>query len=1131
MEKGTLKQWGAILGTAGTLLTIYCLTLPPSLTWAHYGDDGGDLATAVARGSIPHPPGSPTYLLLGELFIRLPWGNPAQRLNLMSAILAAGAAGLTTATTQLFSQKPEAKQQDRIQSTIYNPPSAICAGLCVGLSPLFWSQAIITEVYAPAAFFAALVMALSIRGGPAWALGLSWGAGLGIHPTLVFLAPLVARGIWKKRKARLLRLTATCLPALLGWGVLYGPVLLAHGGEPSPWGDVSTLDGWWALVSARMYHGYLFALPLTDLPQRLLAWVGLLARQFTPLGAVLIGLGMARLWQIQRSLVLTSALAFGAVSVYAIGYNTTDSLVYLAPALPLAALWLGVGLTRAARWLSPRLCWGAWAILALPLLQALMFWGQTDLSRDATATEWAEQVLHQAPSEAVLITERDGHTFTLWYARDVLGERPDVIVVDGDLWGQEPYRRQMADVLEIETEKSDLSLEEALLQTERQVIRAVDLAAEEEVPIVSREKRIAWALIILGLILFLVWVVRMAQIGLSLRKHLSQAQTLAEQANSPESPDIQEACSLVHDLRGDVVALRRQAGGLIQLAPVLGWLPKIGGDLRAAPHLLNTADGLTEAGALTCDAVKPALASLGSTETNLTPEQIIGLLTKEQASLKQALAATERSQAAWEQVDPGSLSPWLAGKVSKLDQGLPLLRVGLQAATVAPDLLGANEPRTYLILVQNDDELRPTGGYISGAGVITVEQARIVKVSFLDAYHVDDYLNKPYPAPPAPLLDYMGSEIWLFRDANWSPDFPTSARQAAYFYEYGQDAPPVDGVIALNQRAVELLLVGLDKVYVPDATEPVTSANVRQFIQEAWNPGESNNTGEWILNRKEFIGQLAFAILQRIEDDPHSVSWVQVAKGLYQALNERHLMIFVKDADTERVLAQIGWDGSLRESTGDYLMVVDTNIGFGKVNSLISERIDQRITLNADGTASSELTLTYMHQGRREDVHCQPPPPYTAGITYEALIHRCYYNYLRTYVPSGSVLRAATPHPAPGEYFILGKPIDGQAITLSDEAGKAVFAQFFVVEYGQTLTTHFEYDLPQVVQSKDRRHNYTLLIQKQAGTDTASISLTVVLPPGADLLVATPPSQIVNGDTLTFDLQLETDVVVEIAYK
>jgi hypothetical protein len=92
-------------------------------------------------------------------------------------------------------------------------------------------------------------------------------------------------------------------------------------------------------------------------------------------------------------------------------------------------------------------------------------------------------------------------------------------------------------------------------------------------------------------------------------------------------------------------------------------------------------------------------------------------------------------------------------------------------------------------------------------------------------------------------------------------------------------------------------------------------------------------------------------------------------------------------------------------------------------------------------------------------------------------------------------------------------------------------AQFFVVEYGQTLTTRIEYDLPQVVQSQGRQHSYTLLIQKQAGTDATPVSLTVILPPNADLLAATPLPQVIDGDTLTFNLRLETDVIVEVTYR
>ena len=456
-------EWVSVFIVGVVLLAIYVTTLAPTITWAHHGADGGDLVTAVAQGSIPHPPGCPTYLLLGELFIRLPWGDLAWRLNLMSAVLAAGAATLTAMTVKLY-----------LSPASCLLPLASC--LCLGLAPLFWSQAIITEVYALAAFFVALVMYLALRGGPAWAIGLAWGVGMGVHPTLLFLAPLVVWGTKERpgfsvsRAAKTWFLMPVWFLALLSCGVLYGPVLLARSGAPSPWADVSTPGGWWTFVSGRIYHGYLFGLPLTAWSQRLLAWVGLLARQFTPVGAMLAGLGWVRLWRRRWSFALASILAFGALNFYAIGYDTADSLVYLVLALPIAALWLGEGLSQAADWLRQRVRWGAGAILLLPMLQAVLFWGQMDLSGDQTAMAWAEQTLREAPPQAVILTNQDGHTFTLWYVHDVLGERPDVVVIDVDLWAQEPYRGMMTDVLGLEAIEDNLSLEEATRQAGRPIV-------------------------------------------------------------------------------------------------------------------------------------------------------------------------------------------------------------------------------------------------------------------------------------------------------------------------------------------------------------------------------------------------------------------------------------------------------------------------------------------------------------------------------------------------------------------------------------------------------------------------------------------------------------------------------------
>ena len=451
-------RWASILGAGMILLAIYAATLSPTITWAHYGADGGDLVTAVARGSIPHPPGFPTYLLLGKLFIRLPWGDPAWRLNLMSAVTAVGAACLTAASTKHLPS-----------FAIRHSPFAIC--LCLGLAPLFWSQAIITEVYAPAALFVALVIYLALGDGPAWAMGLAWGIGMGVHPTLLFLAPLVLWAAWKKPGFCRSAYIKTGFLVFSSWGIMYGLVILAWSNTPSPWGNTRTLANWWTLVSGRMYHGYLFGLPLADWPRRLLAWVGLLARQFTPLGAILAGLGWTNLWRRRRSLALASALVFGAFSLYAIGYDTADSLVYLTLALPVAALWLADGLSQAAAWLSHRARWGAGAIVLLPLLQVLLFWGQLDLATDRTALEWAERTLRRAPPQAIILTNQDRHTFTLWYVQTVLGQRTDVTVIDIDLWEQASYREMMGTELGIEAVENNLLPKDMARWTGRPIVK------------------------------------------------------------------------------------------------------------------------------------------------------------------------------------------------------------------------------------------------------------------------------------------------------------------------------------------------------------------------------------------------------------------------------------------------------------------------------------------------------------------------------------------------------------------------------------------------------------------------------------------------------------------------------------
>ena len=174
---------------------------------------------------------------------------------------------------------------------------------------------------------------------------------------------------------------------------------------------------------------------------------GVPVSQFTPVGALFAAWGLWQLFKLQRGLALAMLAMFAGWSVFAIGYNTTDSYVYLIPAFVLVAVWLGAGLAEVLdltglRDLSGLLRWGV--VLALPLAELVIGWPAADVRMDRTATVFGQAMLEQAPPNAILVTARDAHTFTLWYFHYACGQRPDVTVVDRDLLEMPWYRATIA---------------------------------------------------------------------------------------------------------------------------------------------------------------------------------------------------------------------------------------------------------------------------------------------------------------------------------------------------------------------------------------------------------------------------------------------------------------------------------------------------------------------------------------------------------------------------------------------------------------------------------------------------------------------------------------------------------------
>jgi hypothetical protein len=579
------------------------------------------------------------------------------------------------------------------------------------------------------------------------------------------------------------------------------------------------------------------------------------------------------------------------------------------------------------------------------------------------------------------------------------------------------------------------------------------------------------------------------------------------------------ASEMVHGMRSDFVALKEEVQLWLWVAPVFRWLPAYGSDLALAPQLVQMGDAGTEAAVLLTDALLPMWDLYRAGDLS-----IAGLATglaDARSQLETAEALLARIAAARGAIPPGDYSPVTEQALSKLDELLPVAQAGLRGAQLVPAAMGVDGPRTYLLIAENEDEIRPTGGFISSAGVLILERGDIVGLSFEDSYAVDDWVNHPYPPLPMPFQQIMGEGIWLFRDANWSPDWPSSARQAAALYQIGRGLS-FDGVIAIDQRAVQLLVGPLEPLQLRDGSEPVTARNIRDFMQEAWFSPTEGEAAQWMEYRKAFIGELAAAMQQKLLSDSSSVDLSALVAAVRTALDQRHILLYFEDAGLAELVHEARWDGAMRSFAGDYLMVVDANMGFNKATAAVQQGIEYDVSLV--DIPQGKVTLTYTHLGHPLDEPCRHEPFYDSSVTgYADLVNRCYWDYVRVYPAAAAEPLGGTQHPLSREFLTSREDWPGEMVVTQELEGRLSLANLVLLDRGAAQEVAFWYRLPpSVVTAVGDRWCYRLLVQKQPGTVGHALHVMVQLPPGVTLLSTTPAASR-SGDRLTFDLSLTTD--------
>lgn len=606
---------------------------------------------------------------------------------------------------------------------------------------------------------------------------------------------------------------------------------------------------------------------------------------------------------------------------------------------------------------------------------------------------------------------------------------------------------------------------------------------------------------------------------------------LAFSFSSIETQQIEATGRRLSILHEEMVSLQEEAMPFLTLAPYLGWLPVYGGDLTQAPALLEMGVQLSIAADETFQVVAPILPEVVDEHGSTSILDLLSDLKDAEARLLAAQVALSRARAARLRVQDERLSERTRALLHEKVDPLLLAMQGafpaddaLLMARLAPRLLGAlgNGSQTYLILIQNEDELRPTGGFITAVGRMVVEDGRISQLTFEGSDRVDDF-NKPYPSAPWQLNEYMRSEMLIFRDANWFTDFPTTVEWVKFLYAYSRP-PSINGVIAIDQHVVVEILRVIGPVRVEGEEEPITAENVMTYLRTARSADPPPGVDYSAWDRKHFINRLAEPIVERLLAR-QGYSLTTLLETIIRLLDEKHILLQFDDPEMQELLTRRGWDGAVRPSPrSDFLMVVDTNVGFNKTNLVMEKTILYEVDLSDLAHPEAYLRITHTNHAPIEIECYQYPSSVGIIVPQEYPSNDCYWTYLRIYTPMGTDLIDSTPHAVPAGRTLREDPVPARTDQLGNEniPGVEVFGTLIVVPTGTTLQTDFQLRLPTTVleqEAQAQTWTYRLIVQKQPGTLAVPLILRLRLPDGMTVLQSSSEILPDRGEWL-----LETDL-------
>jgi len=510
--------------------------------------------------------------------------------------------------------------------------------------------------------------------------------------------------------------------------------------------------------------------------------------------------------------------------------------------------------------------------------------------------------------------------------------------------------------------------------------------------------------------------------------------------------------------------------------------------------------------------------SPAQTFASLLPSEKRAILARVSQTVPQMRLAREKMQAAllaWQRIPQDGLSATVRDQmqaaITKFGVMQRQMDEGITFAEVLMPMTGYPAPKNYLILLQNAEEMRGTGGFIGTVGFVHTDAAELTDLQFQDVYSIDNPVASVWKdEPPEPLKKYLELKAWFLRDSNWSPDFPQTAERIMDVYNRERNlahatTTKLDGVIAFEPGFFRDVLRITGPIKIDDQT--FTADNFFDELEYQVEIG-FQSSGIPRPQRKDIVARVGDAMMKSLKDIPAS-RWPQLLDVFTAALARKDVLIYDREPSTLALLDQQKWSGRTQWSSEDFLWVVDTNTGAMKTDGVMKKSITYARNDMADRSVAT-VVLRYRNTNPHADWR------YTR-----------YRDYVRVYVPDGSVLLTSEGAMENDKARLGGKFVAGKVET-SHDLGKTVFSAFWAVEPGETRELRFTYRLPAGL-AQPNRTDYHLYVQKQPGSVA---DLTLNLSFGKNIKSAAPPEgQKEWGDArYRANMSLETDRSVDIHF-